>query len=147
VREREREGGGGERERERERSEKEKEGGREGGREGERTRERERREDTGSGEAREHTWVHARHTLGQPHIYIYIQSGEARQHTRNTTYDTCRPTIIAESQPALKFRVNRPRPRSQPARAGRACVLVVYFFSRQLGQCVRTVVINVFFKD
>jgi hypothetical protein len=45
-----------------------------------------------------------------------------------------RPAIIAESQPALKFRVNRPRPRSQPARAGRACVLVVYFFSRQLGQ-------------
>jgi hypothetical protein len=47
---------------------------------------------------------------------------------------TSRPAIIAESQPALKFRVNRPRPRSQPARAGRACVLVVYFFSRQLGQ-------------
>jgi hypothetical protein len=38
-----------------------------------------------------------------------------------------RPAIIAESQPALKFRVNRPRLRSQPARAGRACVLVVYF--------------------
>jgi hypothetical protein len=45
-----------------------------------------------------------------------------------------RPAIIPESQQALKFRVNRPRPRSQPARAGRACVLVVYFFSQQLGQ-------------
>jgi hypothetical protein len=45
-----------------------------------------------------------------------------------------RPTIIAESQPALKFRVNQPRPRSHPARAGRACVLVFYFISRQLGQ-------------
>jgi hypothetical protein len=51
-----------------------------------------------------------------------------------TATATARPAIIAESQPALKFRVNRPRPRSQPARAGRACVLVVYFFSRQLGQ-------------
>jgi hypothetical protein len=46
----------------------------------------------------------------------------------------CRPVSIAESQPALKVSFNRPRPRSQPARAGRACVLVVYFFSRQLGQ-------------
>jgi hypothetical protein len=55
---------------------------------------------------------------------------------------SARPAIIAESQPALKFRVNRPRPRSQPARAGRACVLVVFFFT-----AVRTVVINVFFKD
>ncbi len=42
-----------------------------------------------------------------------------------------RPVIIAESRPALKVSFNRPRPRSQPARA---CVLVVYFFSRQLGQ-------------
>jgi len=57
--------------------------------------------------------------------------------------DVCLDSILAESQPALKVSFNRTRPRSQQARAGRACVLVVYFFSRQLGQ----VVINVFFKD
>jgi hypothetical protein len=48
--------------------------------------------------------------------------------------------ILGESQPALKFRVNRPRPRSQPARA--VCVGCLFFFT-----AVRTVVINVFFKD
>ena len=71
---------------------------------------------------------------------------------------------IAESQPPLKVSFNRPRPRSHPARpSGRVCVslfyvidtgsisprvripgepslgfrcvLVVYFFSRQLGKC------------
>jgi hypothetical protein len=41
-----------------------------------------------------------------------------------------RPDILAESQPALKFRVNRPRPRSQPARAaGRVCWLFIFFHS------------------
>ena len=38
-----------------------------------------------------------------------------------------RPAILAESQPALKFRVNRPRPRSQPARAARR--VCVYYCS------------------
>ena len=39
-----------------------------------------------------------------------------------------RPAIIAESQQALKFRVNRPRPRSQPARAaGCVCWLLIFF--------------------
>ena len=52
------------------------------------------------------------------------------------------PVSIAESQPALKVSFNRPRPRSQPARAGRACVGGLFFFT-----AVRTVVINVFFKD
>jgi hypothetical protein len=39
-----------------------------------------------------------------------------------------RHAILGESQPALKFRVNRPRPRSQPARAaGRVCWLFIFF--------------------
>ncbi len=43
-----------------------------------------------------------------------------------------RPVSIAESQPALKVSFNRPRPRSQPARAaGRVVARLVYFFSRQ----------------
>jgi hypothetical protein len=40
-----------------------------------------------------------------------------------------RHVIDSESQPALKFRVNRPRPRSQPARAaGCVCWLFYQFF-------------------
>jgi len=43
-------------------------------------------------------------------------------------YGSSRPAILAESQPALKFRVNRPRPRSQPARAaGRVCWFFIFF--------------------
>ena len=39
-----------------------------------------------------------------------------------------RPVSIAESQPALKVSFNRPRPRSQPARAaGRVCWLFIFF--------------------
>jgi hypothetical protein len=50
-----------------------------------------------------------------------------------------RPVIGAESRPALKVSFNRPRPRSQPARAaGRVCFGLcagcLFFFSRQLGQ-------------
>jgi hypothetical protein len=38
-----------------------------------------------------------------------------------------RPAIIAESQPALKVSFNRPRPRSQTARAaGRVCWLFIF---------------------
>jgi hypothetical protein len=66
-------------------------------------------------------------------VEVTESSTNKQQHHHNWTL-TATLLIIAESQPALKFRVNRPRPRSQPARAGRACVLVVYFFSRQLGQ-------------
>jgi hypothetical protein len=46
-----------------------------------------------------------------------------------------RPVSIAESQPALKVSFNRPRPRSQPARAGgpgrraRGCPACSFFFT------------------
>ena len=56
-------------------------------------------------------------------LYVY---GHAHEEERNwwdrrrpwDESDTCRPVSIAESQPALKVSFNRPRPRSQPARAG-----------------------------
>ena len=50
-----------------------------------------------------------------------------------------RPAILAESQPALKFRVNRPKTKhlSRPGPPG-VCVGCLFFF---------TVVINVFFKN
>jgi len=55
---------------------------------------------------------------------------------------TDRHVSIAESRPALKVSFNRPRPRSQPAGPPGVCVGCLFFFT-----AVRTVVINVFFKQ
>ena len=43
-------------------------------------------------------------------------------------HDDSRPVRIAESQPALKVSFNRPRPRSQPARACVFCDFVCWLF-------------------
>ena len=49
-------------------------------------------------------------------------------------YGSSRPAILAESQPALKFRVNRPdQDLSRPGLEGRRACVLVFFFSRQLG--------------
>jgi hypothetical protein len=62
-------------------------------------------------------------------FYLFLQKQKlAYRHTP-------RPVSIAESQPALKVSFNRPRPRSQPARAGgpgrraRGCPACLFFFT------------------
>jgi hypothetical protein len=85
------------------------------------------------------------HTTNMYHTHVHTHVSPHRPRLVVSLAHVLRPVIIAESQPALKVSFNRPRPRSQPARANPkpgVCVGCLFFFT-----AVRTVVINVFFKD
>ncbi len=68
------------------------------------------------------------HEIGLPNVMRCPEN----QFTYNTGAESSSECVTQacyhESQPALKVSFNRPRPRSQPARAGRACVGCLFFF-------------------